>query len=182
MRPTFHPRLVNGPYGDPALLVRLLGTGRNLLFDLGDLHPLPARPILRATHAFVTHAHVDHFCGFDTVVRYALGRARTVRIVGPPGIGDRVEGKLRGYTWNLVGSYAEAFVVEVLEWAGTAGLQWRFPCREGFPRQETRPVALLEAAVGVRVVHTEPALRGSSRPRSTTRFPASPTPWRSHST
>jgi len=105
VRPTFHPRLVNGPFGDPSLLVRLLGMGRNLFLDLGDLHALPARPVLKATHGFVSHAHVDHFCGLDAVIRYGLGRAHTFRLVGPPGIADRVEGKLNGYTWNLVESY-----------------------------------------------------------------------------
>ena len=80
MRPTFHPRLVNGPLGDPALLVRLLGHGRTLFFDLGDIHALPVKPVLRATHAFISHAHVDHFCGFDAVLRYSLGRARTFRL------------------------------------------------------------------------------------------------------
>jgi ribonuclease Z len=133
--------------------------GRNLFFDLGDLHALPARPVLRVSHAFVSHAHVDHFCGFDTIVRYALGRRKTFRVVGPPGIGARVEGKLRGYTWNLVESYAEAFVVEALEWGEERGTLWRFPCRDGFPRQEAGAVALPEVSDGVRVVHAEPAFR-----------------------
>lgn len=159
MRPTFHPRLVNGPLGDPALLVRLLGAGRNLLLDLGDLHPLAARPVLKVTHAFVSHAHVDHFCGFDTVVRYALGRRHTFRVVGPPGIADRVEGKLAGYTWNLVASYEEPFVVEALEWGAGEGHLWRFPCQEGFPRRDAGPVCLPESAPEVRVVHHEPAFR-----------------------
>ncbi|MEW6488551.1 MAG: ribonuclease Z [Thermodesulfobacteriota bacterium] len=161
MRPTFHPRLLNGPFGDPALLVRLLGQGRSLFLDLGDLHGLPARPVLRATHAFVTHAHMDHFCGLDTVVRYSLGRARTFRVVGPPGIADRVEGKLRGYTWNLVGSYEAPFVLEALEWSAAAAQArlWTFPCQEGFPRREGAEVPLPEAptAPGVRRVHGEPA-------------------------
>lgn len=159
MRPTFHPRLINGSFGDPTLLVRLLGTGRNVLLDLGDLHGLSARPILRASHAFVTHAHVDHFCGFDTVVRYSLGRARTFRLAGPPGIGDRVEGKLRGYTWNLVSSYPDAFRIEVLEWGDPLGRLWAFPCPEGFARSDLGPAMLPEAAPGVREVHREAAFR-----------------------
>ncbi len=159
MRPTFHPRLINGPFGDPVLLVRLLTMGRNLFVDLGDLHGLPARPVLRATHAFVTHAHMDHFCGLDTVVRYSLGRDRVFRLVGPPGISDRVEGKLRGYTWNLVGGYAAPFVLEVLEWGAPRGRLWRFPCGEGFPRLYAGPVWLEEALPEVRVVHRELAFR-----------------------
>ncbi|MHB8765947.1 MAG: MBL fold metallo-hydrolase [Deferrisomatales bacterium] len=159
MRPTFHPRLVNGPGGDPALLVRLLGLGRNLLLDLGDLTRLPARPVLKADLAFVSHAHLDHFCGFDTVLRYSLGRARAFRVVGPPGIADRVEGKLRGYTWNLVGSYDAPFVVEALEWGDPGGRRWRFPCREGFPRLDGGPAELADAGPGLREVHRETAFR-----------------------
>ncbi|MBI5444323.1 MAG: ribonuclease Z [Deltaproteobacteria bacterium] len=162
MRPTFHPRLVNGPFGDPALLVRLLGMGRNVFFDLGDLHDLPARPVLKATHAFVSHAHIDHFCGLDTLVRYSLGRRKTFRLVGPPGIADRVEGKLSGYTWNLVASYEEPFVLEVLEWsegkASTAAL-WHFPCQEEFRRQAGGIMALREEEIGIREVHRETGFR-----------------------
>ena len=159
MRPTFHPRLVNGPFGDPALLVRVLGMGRNLFFDLGDLHALPARPILKADLAFVSHTHMDHFCGLDTVIRYSLGRDRTFRLVGPPGLADRVEGKVKGYTWNLVGSYDASFLVEVLEWGSRSGRLWRFPCREGFPRIDGGEVPLPEVFPGVRVVHEEPIIR-----------------------
>ncbi|WP_269085277.1 hypothetical protein [Syntrophotalea acetylenica] len=41
MRSVFFPRLVNGPFGDPALHVRLAHRGEALLFDCGDLHALP---------------------------------------------------------------------------------------------------------------------------------------------
>lgn len=159
MRPTFHPYLVNGPLGDPALLVRLLGMSRNLFFDLGDVHPLPARPVLKATLAFISHAHVDHFCGFDTVVRYGLGRDRTFRLVGPPGMADRVEGKLNGYTWNLVASYEQSLVIEVLEWGDSEGRLWRFSCRDGFTRRDHGPVGLAPREEGVREVHRELAFR-----------------------
>jgi ribonuclease Z len=150
---------VNGPFGDPALLVRVLGMGRNLFFDLGDLHGLPARPVLKAGHAFVSHAHMDHFCGLDVVIRYSLGRERVFRLVGPPGIADRVEGKLRGYTWNLVGSYEASFVLEALEWGGETGRLWRFPCKEGFPRVDEGEVALPLAGHDVREVHREATFR-----------------------
>jgi ribonuclease Z len=48
---------------------------------------------------------MDHFIGFDTVLRVALGRGKTLRLYGPPGLIENVQGKLRGYTWNLVDGY-----------------------------------------------------------------------------
>lgn len=111
MKPLFHPRLVNDPFGDPALYVDFLFERRALLFDLGDLSPLTARHLLKVTHAFVSHTHMDHFAGFDTLLRLLLGRDKRLHLFGPPGFVDRVEHKLAGYTWNLVESYESDFVI-----------------------------------------------------------------------
>ena len=43
MRPLFHPSLVNGRYGDPAVYVETLFERRGLLFDLGEIASLPPR-------------------------------------------------------------------------------------------------------------------------------------------
>ena len=102
MRPIFQPRLVNGPFSDPALFVDVLFDRRALLFDLGDIAALPSRKILRTSHVFVTHAHMDHFVGFDRLLRICLGRARPLTLFGPEGFTDRVEHRLASYTWNLV--------------------------------------------------------------------------------
>ena len=49
---------------------------------------------------------MDHFIGFDApLLRVALGRGKTLRLYGPPGLIANVEGKLHGYTWNLVDGY-----------------------------------------------------------------------------
>jgi ribonuclease Z len=115
VKPLFHPRLVNDPFGDPGLYVDFLFERRALLFDLGDLSPLSARQLLRVTHAFVSHTHMDHFAGFDALLRILLGRDKTLHLFGPPGFIDRVEHKLAGYTWNLVANYASDLVVRVAE-------------------------------------------------------------------
>jgi ribonuclease Z len=113
-RSFFTSRLVNGPGGDPALYVELGASGRAVLFDLGSLQNLKPAEILRIDDVFVTHAHVDHFIGFDHFLRIHVGHEKRVRMFGPPGFLEHVRGKLSGYVWNLVdGPSLEIEAVEV---------------------------------------------------------------------
>ena len=137
MRSNFQCELINGPFGDPGLLVDFKFERRALLFDVGDLGALPTRKILRISDVFVTHAHMDHFAGFDRFLRVALGRDRGVRLFGPPQFIDRVGHKLAAYTWNLVDTYETDFVVTVTE----IDLDWntrtaRFRSRRRFERED----------------------------------------------
>ena len=115
MRPTLHPRLVNGRFGDPALFVDRLFDRSALLFDLGDLGALSTRDLLRVTHVFVSHMHIDHFIGFDALLRVNVGRAKRITLTGPAGIAERVGHKLAGYEWDLVDSYVDDLVFDVIE-------------------------------------------------------------------
>lgn len=115
MTPLFHPYLVNGPEGDPVVYVDCLFEHRAFLFDLGDLTRLPPRKILRLTDMFVSHAHMDHFIGFDYLLRIALGRGRDWRLFGPPGFIDQIGHRLAAYTWNLVDNYDRDFFIRASE-------------------------------------------------------------------
>src|SRR5574337_968355 len=133
----FQPRLLHGVFGDPGLYVRLRWEGRAVLLDLGDLTTQPPGELLRVTDIFVSHTHIDHFIGFDHLLRIVLGRDLTIRLFGPPGIIANVEGKLAGYTWNLVEGYALTF--DVYEVSREKILAARFPCGAHFERIDLSP-------------------------------------------
>src|SRR5438874_249363 len=113
MKSTFRPRLLNGHTGDPALLLSLRWQGRALLVDLGRIDRTPAPLLLPIEAVFVSHTHMDHFMGFDQLLRLLLARDATLRLYGPTGLADCVEGKLKGYTWNLTDEYA--FTIDVTD-------------------------------------------------------------------
>lgn len=130
MKTSFLPKLVNGQTGDPALFVDILREKRALLFDCGRIDGLSASELLRITDVFVSHTHIDHFIGFDHLLRLHLGRGRRIRVFGPKGITACVKGKLSGYTWNLV--QHQRMLFEVHEFDGAHSLITEFPCRKKF--------------------------------------------------
>ncbi len=135
----FRASLVNDPFEDPCVYVDIPWEKRGLLFDLGANYELPTRKLLKVSDVFVSHTHIDHFIGFDHLLRLRLARERPLRIFGPPDIIDRVAGKLSGYTWNLVESYP--FVISVVEIHETGLRKVELRADEGFePRylEETR--------------------------------------------
>lgn len=115
MKPVFHPQLLNDPFSDPGVYVEFLFGKRAILFDLGDVSRLSPRKILRISDVFVSHTHMDHFVGFDQVLRICLGPRSRLRLFGPPGFIDRVEHKLVAYTRNLVHKYENDFTLDVTE-------------------------------------------------------------------
>jgi ribonuclease Z len=113
MKSAFIPRLLNHPFGDPGLYVAFRYEGRAMQFDLGRIDRQPAPLLLKISHVFVSHTHMDHFIGFDHLLRVFLAHNSHLELYGPPGIIANVCGKLAGYTWNLVENYA--FVLTVHE-------------------------------------------------------------------
>jgi ribonuclease Z len=152
MRPTFHAELVNGAFGDPGIYIDLKFERRAILFDVGDVTALPTRKLLRVKDVFVSHTHMDHFCGFDHLLRVCLGRDAGVRLYGPPRFIAQLEHKLAAYTWNLVENYETDFVVTAheLDAAGRVQrAQFRSQCRfqrEPMPDAFAEGGALLEDA------------------------------------
>jgi ribonuclease Z len=159
MRPIAIAGLVNGVFGDPALYLDFKFEKRALLFDLGDVAALAPRKLLRLSDVFVTHAHMDHFAGFDHLLRVLLGRGSVVRLYGPPGFIAQVEHKLGAYTWNKVANYPGDFTLLAHEVAPDWRLRAaRFRSRARFAREDEpgrdcpEGVLLEERAFRVRAV------------------------------
>ena len=137
MKPSFHARVLNGPFDDPGLYVRVLREGRAIMFDTGFTAGLSSRDILKTHHIFVSHAHVDHFIGFDNILRVSLKKKSPLKLYGPEGFIDRIEGKLKGYTWNLLDD--NPLTVEVAEVKVDAIQNAVFRAGNAFMREDLDP-------------------------------------------
>lgn len=137
MKSSFLCKSLRNPFADPIVFVRFTREKNSIVFDLGDITSLATKEILSISHALVTHMHIDHFIGFDYLMRYNLHREKALSFFGPPGIIDAVEGKLRGYTWNLIKDYP--LKIEVFEIKGTIKHHASFYAGERFRRIDREP-------------------------------------------
>lgn len=101
LEPTFFAGLID----DPCLIIRDRPIHQSILLDCGALHHVAKREMKPVRAIFVSHAHMDHFMGFDAFLRQVHASPRTVELFGPPGMADRVAARLAGYDWNLAEPY-----------------------------------------------------------------------------
>jgi ribonuclease Z len=99
------PTFFAGLFDDPLLLVRIRPAGRALLFDCGKIHQLAKRVYTSLDAIFISHAHMDHFMGMDSVIRHSHASPRTVDIFGPPGLAAHMANKFACYEWNLADTF-----------------------------------------------------------------------------
>src|ERR1700739_2121225 len=141
MRHLFEPSPVNDAFGDPGLYIDFRDERRALLVDLGDITALPPRKLMRLSHVLVSHTHMDHFSGFDHLLRVVLGRKEQIALVGGPGFVAAVEHKLRAYAWNVVHRYEGALALQVRGvMAAGKDLKARFCSRTAFEREDQPPI------------------------------------------
>jgi ribonuclease Z len=132
MRPSFNPRLINPPFEDPGVFIPFVFQNRAIIFDLGDICSLATRDVLKISHAFVSHTHMDHFIGFDHLLRLFLGRQKTIYLFGPQGLLKNVEGKLAGYEWNLVQYFKFHLNLQITEVCSQYTLTRKYRCQNRF--------------------------------------------------
>jgi ribonuclease Z len=99
---------------------------------------LSARRIRRIDQIFISHAHIDHFVGFDHLLRLLVGHEKSVQLFGASGFAERVFHKLQPYRWNLVESYPTdlVFVVSELGAKNTISTT-RFRLRKAFATESS---------------------------------------------
>lgn len=124
------PKLVNPIHHDPALLIDLPQSSEKWLLDCGDLHPLDLGTLQSISTVFLSHGHIDHWIGFDALLRAQLFAQQTLRVLGPQGTLEILHSRLRGYTWNLIAD--SPFVVEGYEWTRGCWKGQRYPCSQAF--------------------------------------------------
>lgn len=126
LEPTFFAGLLD----DPLLYLRIRPQGRALLFDCGQLHHLAKRTLRSLDAVFISHAHMDHFMGVDTLVRSSHVSPRTLTLYGPSGLADKLSHKLQGYDWNLCEPWWGSLMVH--EYDGVCLRGFHFSGPEGF--------------------------------------------------
>jgi ribonuclease Z len=108
------PNFFSGLIDDPCLVIRDRPIHQSIMLDCGALSHVAKREMKPVRAMFVSHAHMDHFMGFDAFLRQVHASPRSIDIFGPAGFADRVEARLRGYDWNLAESYWCTFTVHDL--------------------------------------------------------------------
>ena len=99
--PFSHARLLNGSIGDPVLYLDFPDTDDAVLFDAGENHSLSDEELADLTAVFVTHHHVDHFIGFDRIVRANIDSDKTLSVFGPVGTIQKAYDRIRSYEYQF---------------------------------------------------------------------------------
>jgi ribonuclease Z len=163
--PLISARLVNGSTGDPSLLVDYPGRDDAFLFDAGENCALDAKTLGDLHAVFLSHHHVDHFVGFDRIIRANLDRDKALSVYGPKGTIQKVYARIKSYDYPFFPF--QKVVIEVHEilpgMIRTAVLE----CSRKFPKPDIKEVDwsgnVIHAAgdvtvEAVHVDHTTPCL------------------------
>jgi ribonuclease Z len=131
-------RLVNGSTGDPALFVDYPGRDDAILFDAGENCSLDSKALGDLGVVFLSHHHVDHFIGFDRIVRANLDRDKALFVYGPEGTIRKVYGKIKSYDYPFFPF--QKVVIKVHEVLPGVMRSAILECSRKFPKPEIQEV------------------------------------------
>jgi ribonuclease Z len=152
-------RLVNGSTGDPCLFVDYPGKNNALLFDAGDNGSIDLKKLGDLEAVFITHHHVDHFIGFDRIVRANLDSDKTLSVFGPTGTITKVYDRIKSYEYQYFPF--QKISIRVHEILPDRMLRAVLECTQRFPEPQIEenewrgPVAYENDELLVEAVHTE---------------------------
>ncbi len=109
----FHTEVKSEVSEDICIIIKPENHSWNYICECGDARKLTVKEVQNTNAVFISHTHIDHFVNFDAIIRHQIGIQRRVVIVGPEGIANQVQAKLKSYTWNLIEK--GAIVYEVRE-------------------------------------------------------------------
>jgi ribonuclease Z len=128
--------LVNGSTGDPVLFVDYPGKDDAFLFDGGDNARLPLERLRDLQAVFLTHFHIDHFAGFDRVLRANLDADKTLFLFGPETTIERVYRRIKAY--DIQHFPFQKLVISATELLTGRKRTALLDCREGFPPPQVK--------------------------------------------
>lgn len=112
----FKAEIKSERYEDICILIKVENHSYNYLCECGEAKKLGVKECQDTKAIFISHTHIDHFVNFDTVLRHQLGTQRQVVIVGPTGIIEQVQNRIKSYCWNLIEEGAISYEVrEILD-------------------------------------------------------------------
>ncbi|RJP59694.1 MAG: hypothetical protein C4541_05565 [Candidatus Auribacter fodinae] len=127
------PQIVGFFNDDHSLYVdvqNIPGKQQSILIDCGNNHTLTVKEFLKISTVLISHAHIDHFIGFDNILRMNLRENKRILVVGPAPMSRILSHRLQGYMWNLI--YDSSFEVEAWDIHPRVIKKYLFKCREGF--------------------------------------------------
>lgn len=127
-------RLVNEKYEDPGMLLEVPQLGDYILFDVGNIYKIDRPTIKKISKIFITHTHMDHFIGFDYLLRLKLGKEQIVEMFGIYPLAENVYHKLQGYTWNLVDSEPQ-IIFKVKQYKDGYFYHYQFDIKKKFKKE-----------------------------------------------
>lgn len=158
-------RLLNGSTGDPVLYIDYPGRNDALLFDAGDNASLAMARLADLEAVFITHHHVDHFIGFDRIVRANIDRDKTLKVYGPKGTISKLYNRIKSYEYPYFPF--QKIVLDIHELLEHRIRSARLECTQRFPRPKIDESAWAEPLIyendvlkveAVHVDHTVPCL------------------------